>query len=44
MENTTIPFLCGGTFFTQVLRSRKRKKSPAELTKGQKESLSELMI
>ena len=41
MENTTIPFLCGGTFFTQVLRSRKRKKPPAELTKGQKESLSE---
>lgn len=41
MENKTIPFLCGGTFFIQILRARRRRKSPAELAKGQKESLSE---
>lgn len=41
MENTNIPFLCGGTFFVQILRSRRRRKSSAELVKGQKESLSE---
>lgn len=41
MEKTTIPFLCGGTFFAQILRARRHRKSPAELAKGQKESLSE---
>lgn len=41
MENTRIPFLCGGTFFVQVLRSRKSTKTHTELAKGQKESLSE---
>lgn len=41
MEKKTIPFLCGGTFFTQILRARKPRKSSAELTKGKKESLSE---
>lgn len=41
MEKTTIPFLCGGTFFAQILRARRLRKSPAELAKGQKESLSE---
>ncbi|MBS5519210.1 MAG: hypothetical protein KHX13_02565 [Acidaminococcus intestini] len=41
MENTSIPFLCGGTFFTQVYRSRKGKKTANEHAKGQKESLSE---
>ncbi len=41
MENTRIPFLCGGTFFTQVYRSRKGKKTANEHAKGQKESLSE---
>lgn len=41
MENTRIPFLCGGTFFVQTLRSRKSTKTHTELAKGQKESLSE---
>lgn len=41
MKNTRIPFLCGGTFFVQVLRSRKSTKTHTELAKGQKESLSE---
>lgn len=41
MENTNIPFLCGGTFFVQVFRSRKGTKTPTEHAKGQKESLSE---
>ena len=41
MEKTTIPFLCGGTFFAQILRARKPRQSPAEFVKGQKESLSE---
>lgn len=41
MKKTTIPFLCGGTFFVQILRARRLRKSPAELAKGQKESLSE---
>lgn len=41
MKNTRIPFLCGGTFFVQVLRSRKSTKTHTELVKGQKESLSE---
>jgi len=41
MENTSIPFLCGGTFFAQVYRSRKGKKTANEHAKGQKESLSE---
>lgn len=41
MESTIIPFLCGGTFFVQILRARKHRKSPTELAKGQKESLSE---
>lgn len=41
MENKTIPYLCGGTFFTLLLKARKATKSPNELVKGQKESLSE---
>lgn len=41
MKNTRIPFLCGGTFFVQVLRSRKSTKTHTELVKGQKEGLSE---
>lgn len=41
MEKTCIPFLCGGTFFCQVLRARKATSSPAEYYSGKKESLSE---
>lgn len=41
MENACIPFLCGGTFFCQLLRARKDTKSPAEYRQGKKESLSE---
>lgn len=41
MENTCIPFLCGGTFFCQLLRARKNTKSPTEYRQGKKESLSE---
>lgn len=41
MEKKTIPFLCGGTFFTQILRARKPRKSSAEHMEGKKESLSE---
>ena len=41
MENTSIPFLCGGTFFAQVYRARKGKKDANEHAKGQKESLPE---
>lgn len=41
MENKTIPYLCGGTFFTLLLKARKATKSPNELVKGQKESFSE---
>lgn len=38
MKNTRIPFLCGGTFFVQVLRSRKSTKTHTELAKGQKKA------
>lgn len=41
MENTSIPFLCGGTFFAQVYRARKGKTDANDHAKGQKESLTE---
>lgn len=41
MENEKIPYLCGGTFLTQILRARKELSTSTEHTKGQKESLSE---
>ena len=41
MDNKTTPYLCGGTFLTQILRARKDLASSTEHTNGQKESLSE---
>lgn len=41
MENTRAPYLCGGTFLTQILRARKELSTSTGHTKGQKESLSE---
>lgn len=41
MENERIPYLCGGTFLTQILRARKELSTSTEHAKGQKESLSE---
>lgn len=41
MANEKTPYLCGGTFLTQILRARKDLTSSAEHTNGQKESLSE---
>lgn len=41
MTKETIPYLCGGTFLTQVLRARKELTTPTERTSGKKESLSE---
>lgn len=41
MTNKKTPYLCGGTFLTQILRARKELTTPTEHTNGQKESLSE---
>lgn len=41
MANNGIPYLCCGTFLTQVLRARGELKSAADYEKGEKESLSE---
>lgn len=41
MAKEMIPFLCGGTFLTQILRARKELMTFTEHTNGQKESLSE---
>lgn len=41
MANEKIPYLCGGTFLTQILRARKALTTSTEHTNGQKESLSE---
>lgn len=41
MDKNTIPYLCGGTFLTQVLRARKHLLSATEYQNGQKENLSE---
>ena len=36
-----IPYLCGGTFFTQLLRAMERTTTPNDRLKGQKEDLRE---
>ena len=41
MANEKTPYLCGGTFLTQILRARKELTSSTEHTNGQKENLSE---
>ncbi len=41
MANSTIPYLCGGTFLCQVLRARNQLKTATAHKTGQKESLSE---
>ena len=41
MASESIPYLCGGTFFTQLLRARPVLTTSTEHTKGYKESLSE---
>lgn len=41
MANRTIPYLCGGTFFVQILRARKDLTTSIEHTNGKKEALSE---
>lgn len=41
MANKKTPYLCGGTFLTQILRARKGLTTSTEHTNGQKESLSE---
>lgn len=41
MANKNIPYLCGGTFLTQILRARKALTTSTGHTNGQKESLSE---
>ncbi|WKY46093.1 hypothetical protein Q5O14_08370 [Eubacteriaceae bacterium ES2] len=41
MANEKIPYLCGGTFLTQVLRARPDLSTATEHTNGQKENLSE---
>lgn len=41
MTKDAIPYLCGGTFLTQVIRARANRKTPTDYTEGQKESLTE---
>lgn len=41
MKNTAIPFLCGGTFLTQIIRAMKDGHSANNYLKGQKKSFSE---
>lgn len=41
MANGTVPYLCGGTFFYQILRAKKPSATATEHTKGKKDSLSE---
>ncbi|MEG2483686.1 MAG: hypothetical protein RSA80_09610 [Lachnospiraceae bacterium] len=41
MEKENTPYLCGGTFLTQILRARKELTTSTDHKKGQKESLSE---
>lgn len=41
MANKKTPYLCGGTFLTQILRARKELTTSIEHTNGHKESLSE---
>lgn len=41
MASESIPYLCGGTFFTQLLRARPVLTTSTEHTKEHKESLSE---
>ena len=41
MSQTTTPYLCGGTFLTQILRARPKLATATEYTKQRKEKLSE---
>ena len=41
MTKDAIPYLCGGTFLTQVIRARTNRKTPTDYTGEQKESLTE---
>lgn len=41
MTKDAIPYLCGGTFLTQVIRARANLKTPTDYTEGRKESLTE---
>ena len=41
MTKDAIPYLCGGTFLTQVIRARANRKTPTDYTEGRKESLTE---
>ena len=41
MTNQNIPYLCGGTFLTQILRARYNLTTPADHKDSKKESLSE---
>ena len=41
MTKDAIPYLCGGTFLTQVIRARANRKTPTDYTEGQKERLTE---
>lgn len=38
MANESIPYLCGGTFFTQLLRARPVLTTSTEHTKGHKKA------
>ena len=39
MKNTAIPFLCGGTFLTQIIRAMKDGHSANNYLNGQKKKL-----
>lgn len=41
MAQSNIPFLCGGTFFAQLVKVKKRTTASSDYLNGQKESLSE---
>lgn len=41
MASPIIPYLCGGTFFTQIVRAKKKFISPSGYLKEQKEKFSE---
>lgn len=41
MANGTVPYLCGGTFLCQVLRTKKPSATATEHTKGKKDGLTE---
>ena len=44
MTKNAIPYLCGGTFLTQIIRAKAKRRTHMDYTEGQKEKLTESEI